>query len=167
MKSISKKYERKTRKKNVQNKPSEKIKTLISDIDFIISDKTTWYGLTKEERIRIMEENRILKKMFDQARKEKIRTYRSSEEYISAGFFKRLYLDFKYRVLYDKSAERKYDEETKQWYYTDGRTKYIIVEHFAENGKTFKELWLHAFLYEADQIEKKAKAEAEENGGKI
>ena len=96
------------------NKPSEKIKTLISDIDFIISDKTTWYGLTKEERIRIMEENRILKEMFDQARKERIRTFRSSEEYISAGFFKRVYLDFKYRVLHDTSAEWKYDEETKQ-----------------------------------------------------
>ena len=148
-------------------KISKKVKDVITDIDFIISDKTTWYGLTKEERIRIMEENRILKEMFDQARKEKIRTYKSSEEYISAGFFKRLYLDFKYRVLYDTSAEWKYDEETKQWYYTDGRTKYIIVEHFAENGKTFKELWLHAFLYEADQIEKKARAEAEENGGKI
>ena len=146
---------------------SKKVKDVITDIDFIISDKTTWYGLTKEERTRIMEENRILKEMFDQAREEKIRTDRSSEEYISAGFFKRLCLDFKYRVLYDTSAEWKYDEETKQWYYTDGRTKYIIVEHFAENGKTFKELWLHAFLYESDQIEKKARAEAEENGGKI
>ena len=148
-------------------KIKQKLKELIDDLKFTSSDTTTRYGLTKEERIRIMEENRILKEMFDQARKERIRTYKSSEEYISAGFFKRLYLDFKYRVLYDTSAEWKYDEETKQWYYTDGRTKYIIVEHFAENGKTFKELWLHAFLYEADQIEKKARAEAEENGGKI
>ena len=149
------------------SKIKQKLKELIDDLKFTLSDTTTRYGLTKEERIRIMEENRILKEMFDKARKERIRTYKSSEEYISAGFFKRLCLDFKYRVLYDTSAEWKYDEETKQWYYTDGRTKYIIVEHFAENGKTFKELWLHAFLYEADQIEKKAKAEAEENGGKI
>ena len=88
-------------------KISKKVKDVITDIDFIISDKTTWYGLTKEERIRIMEENRILKEMFDQARKEKIRTYKSSEEYISTGFFKRLYLDFKYRVLQDTSAEWK------------------------------------------------------------
>lgn len=149
------------------SKIKQKLKELIDDLKFTSSDTTTRYGLTKEERIRIMEENRILKEMFNQARKEGIRTYKSSEEYISAGFFKRLYLDFKYRVLYDTSAEWKYDEETKQWYYTDGRTKYIIVEHFAENGKTFKELWLHAFLYESDQIEKKARAEAEENGGKI
>ena len=149
------------------SKIKQKLKELIDDLKFTSSDTTTRYGLTKEERIRIMEENRILKEMFNQVRKERIRTYKSSEEYISAGFFKRLYLDFKYRVLYDTSAEWKYDEETKQWYYTDGRTKYIIVEHFAENGKTFKELWLHAFLYESDQIEKKARAEAEENGGKI
>ena len=38
-------------------KISKKVKDVITDIDFIISDKTTWYGLTKEERIRIMEEN--------------------------------------------------------------------------------------------------------------
>jgi len=53
----------------------------------------------------------------------------------------------------------KYDAENKVWYYVNEKTKIVLHEHFAENGKTFKELWLHAFLYEADQIEKRIKAE--------
>lgn len=139
----------------------EKIRKIAEEIKFILSDNTTSYGLTKEERIKIMEEYRALRDLRDKEIKELVDKYKTTEEYISAGFFKKLWLDMKYGIFYDHRGELRFDAEKKLWYYINGKTKIVLHEHFAENGKTFKELWLHAFLYEAEQIEKNERANGE------
>ena len=139
----------------------EKIRKIAEEIKFILSDNTTSYGLTKEERIKIMEEYRALRDLRDKEIKELVDKYKTTEEYISAGFFKKLWLDMKYGIFYDHRGELRFDAEKKLWYYINGKTKIVLHEHFAENGKTFKELWLNAFLYEAEQIEKNERANGE------
>ena len=139
----------------------EKIRKIAEEIKFILSDNTTSYGLTKEERIKIMEEYRVLRDLRDKEIKELVGKYKTTEEYISAGFFKKLWLDMKYGIFYDHRGELRFDAENKLWYYINGKTKIVLHEHFAENGKTFKELWLHAFLYEAEQIEKNERTNGE------
>ena len=139
----------------------EKIRKIAEEIKFILSDNTTSYGLTKEERIKIMEEYHALRDLRDKEIKELVDKYKTTEEYISAGFFKKLWLDMKYGIFYDHRGELRFDAENKLWYYINGKTKIVLYEHFAENGKTFKELWLHAFLYEAEQIEKNERANGE------
>ena len=139
----------------------EKIRKIAEEIKFILSDNTTSYGLTKEERIKIMEEYRALRDLRDKEIKELVDKYKTTEEYISAGFFKKLWLDMKYGIFYDHRGELRFDPENKLWYYINGKTKIVLHEHFAENGKTFKELWLHAFLYEAEQIEKNERTNGE------
>ena len=139
----------------------EKIRKIAEEIKFILSDNTTAYGLTKEERIKIMEEYRVLRDLRDKEIKELVDKYKTTEEYISAGFFKKLWLDMKYGIFYDHRGELRFDTENKLWYYINGKTKIVLHEHFAENGKTFKELWLNAFLYEAEQIEKNERTNGE------
>ena len=139
----------------------EKIRKIAEEIKFILSDNTTSYGLTKEERIKIMEEYRVLRDLRDREIKELVDKYKTTEEYISAGFFKKLWLDMKYGIFYDHRGELRFDAENKLWYYINGKTKIVLHEHFAENGKTFKELWLNAFLYEAEQIEKNERTNGE------
>ncbi len=139
----------------------EKIRKIAEEIKFILSDNTTAYGLTKEERIKIMEEYRVLRDLRDKEIKELVDKYKTTEEYISDGFFKKLWLDMKYGIFYDHRGELRFDAENKLWYYINGKTKIVLHEHFAENGKTFKELWLNAFLYEAEQIEKNERTNGE------
>ena len=138
-----------------------KIKDFFEEIKFLLHDNTTRYGLTKEERIKIMEEHKALQELRNKEIKDLVSKYKTTEEYISAGFFKKLWLDMKYGIFYDHRGELRFDAEKKLWYYINGKTKIVLHEHFAENGKTFKELWLNAFLYEAEQIEKNERANGE------
>lgn len=138
-----------------------KIKDIIEDIKFLLHDNTTRYGLTKEERIKIMEEHKALQELRNKEIKDLVDKYKTTEEYISAGFFKKLWLDMKYGIFYDHRGEFRFDPERKRWCYINGKTIIVLNEHFAENGKTFKELWLNAFLYEAEQIEKNERANGE------
>ena len=85
----------------------------------------------------------------------------TKEEYKSAGFFKKLWLDMEYGIIYDHRGEFCFDPERKRWCYINGKTIIVLNEHFAENGKTFKELLIKAFLYEAEQIEKNERANGE------
>jgi hypothetical protein len=138
-----------------------KIKDFFEEIKFLLHDNTTRYGLTKEERIKIMEEHKALQELRNKEIKDLVSKYKTTEEYISAGFFKKLWLDMEYGIIYDHRGEFRFDPERKRWCYINGKTIIVLNEHFAENGKTFKELWLNAFLYEAEQIEKNERANGE------
>lgn len=138
-----------------------KIKDFFEEIKFLLHDNTTRYGLTKEERIKIMEEHKALQELRNKEIKDLVNKYKTTEEYISAGFFKKLWLDMEYGIIYDHRGEFRFDPERKRWCYINGKTIIVLNEHFAENGKTFKELWLNAFLYEAEQIEKNERANGE------
>lgn len=138
-----------------------KIKDFFEEIKFLLHDNTTRYGLTKEERIKIMEEHKALQELRNKEIKDLVDKYKTTEEYKSAGFFKKLWLDMEYGIIYDHRGEFRFDPERKRWCYINGKTIIVLNEHFAENGKTFKELWLNAFLYEAEQIEKNERANGE------
>ena len=138
-----------------------KIKDFFEEIKFLLHDNTTRYGLTKEERIKIMEEHKALQELRNKEIKDLVSKYKTTEEYISAGFFKKLWFDMKYGIFYDHRGEFRFDPERKRWCYINGKTIIVLNEHFAENGKTFKELWLNAFLYEAEQIEKNERVNGE------
>ena len=106
----------------------EKIRKIAEEIKFILSDNTTAYGLTKEERIKIMEEYRVLRDLRDKEIKELVDKYKTTEEYISAGFFKKLWLDMKYGIFYDHRGEFRFDPERKKWCY-----KYTLPRNL-QNG---------------------------------
>lgn len=91
----------------------EKIRKITEEIKFILSDNTTAYGLTKEERIKIMEEYRALRDLRDKEIKELVDKYKTTEEYISAGFFKKLWLNaFLYEAEQIEKNERANGEKT-------------------------------------------------------
>ncbi len=138
-----------------------KIKDFFEEIKFLLHDNTTRYGLTKEERIKIMEEHKALQELRNKEIKDLVDKYKATEEYISAGFFKKLWLDMEYGIIYDHRGEFRFDPERKRWCYINGKTIIVLNEHFAENGKPFKELLIKAFLYEAEQIEKNERANGE------
>ena len=140
---------------------------------FVIYDNTSASDLTKEERIAIMEENRskeenarAQKEAKEKALRAAGEAYMETEEYIYAGEAEKIWIIVKYGIILDNRGELRFDEVKKQWIYSDGKskTKLIIVDHFDENGKTFSELLLSALVYEADQMEKSAKADEKNNG---
>lgn len=135
---------------------------------FVICDNTSASNLTKEERFVITEENRIKegtaraqKEAKDKALRAAGEAYMETEEYIYAGEAEKIWIVVKYGIILDNRGELRFDEIKNQWIYTDGKskTKLIIVDHFDENGKTFSELLLSALVYEANQMEKSAKAD--------
>ena len=138
-----------------------KIKDFFEEIKFLLHDNTTRYGLTKEERIKIMEEHKALQELRNKEIKDLVDKYKTTEEYKSSGFFKKLWLDMEYGIIYDHRGEFRFDPERKRWCYINGKTIIVLNEHFAENGKPFKELLIKAFLYEAEQIEKNERANGE------
>ena len=137
---------------------------------FVICDNTSVSNLTKEERFVIMEENRIKeenartqKEAKDKALKAAGEAYMETEEYIYAGEAEKIWIIVKYGIILDNRGELRYDELKNQWIYTGGKSKVkiIITEHFAENGKTFSELLMSAFLFEAKHLKDKEEAETE------
>ena len=92
---------------------------------------------------------------------ETIKLYRYSPEYLSAGFIKKLWFDMLFSVIFDHRGEMRFDELRNMWYYTDGKTKVYMKETYKENGPTFTECLLKAFLYEADHAETNREPENE------
>ena len=151
----------------------EVLGSIADTVIFVIYDNTSASDLTKEERFVITEENRIKeenaraqKEAKDKALRAAGDAYMETEEYISAGEAEKIWIIVKYGIILDNRGELRFDEIKNQWIYTDGKskTKLIIVDHFDENGKTFSELLLSALVYEADRMEKSAKADGKNNG---
>ena len=149
---------------------SEILYNFTDTVIFLICDNTSASDLTKEERIALMEENRLKeenaraqKEAKDKALRAAGDAYMETEEYIYAGEAEKIWIVVKYGIILDNRGELRFDEIKNQWIYTGGKSKVkiIITEHFAENGKTFSELLMSAFLFEAKHLKDKEEAETE------
>ena len=127
---------------------------------FVIYDNTSASDLTKEERIALMDEYRQKEETARAQKGEKDRAlraageaYMETEEYIYAGAIEKVWIVVKYGLIYNNYGEMVFDELRKMWYYTDGKAKVYIKETYIENGPTFTECLLKAFLYEVDHLD--------------
>lgn len=97
------------------------IKLFIAEVDFMLHDNTTEYGLTKEERIAVMNENRAYNEAKDKALRAAGDSYMEAEEYMSAGICEKIRIICWYGIILNNSGEVMLKPKSGTWSYVDAR----------------------------------------------